>query len=361
MPKTIFRQIDQLFALGRRFGEKKKKLRKSGELESALTSCTTHDTYRKACMRFARDLAERRGSSKFQLCSIRKEEVHNFLERMKLARRPETVHQYASALRKLEELACAHFGRISWHIEEFERPRRRRTDVTPQRGPAYTPEEADQLISIIRQRDPILADALTFIRATGCRAESIFGTRRHRGRDTYRDFSKAVSVEDIDLTRGSVRLEEKGGRIRVVRYDRRYQALMEELVTSAGRGKLFAGLDQQAAYRQIRKAAAEAGITDRGLHGLRKTFAVQRYSEYHARIQDLIRARDWRTLCWEFPVGEQKAKRICRSPWPQTVEKLVRLKLSYDLGHNRIEVTYRYVPRPKVKQQNQNPTKTKEE
>lgn len=86
------------------------------------------------------------------------------------------MHQYFSALRKLEEMTNKRFGKVSWEIDQFERPRRRREDVTVQRGPAYTPEEANRLIQELRKINPKAGDALEFIRATGCRAESIFGT-----------------------------------------------------------------------------------------------------------------------------------------------------------------------------------------
>lgn len=78
--------------MSRSFGQKKKILREAGQLEAAVPGATTYDLYRAACMRFAEDLAERRGTTKFQICSVTSEEVKNFLERIKLTRRPETVH-----------------------------------------------------------------------------------------------------------------------------------------------------------------------------------------------------------------------------------------------------------------------------
>lgn len=89
-------------------------------------------------MRFARDLAERRGTEKFQIVSITPKEVQNFLERVKIVYRPETVHQYASALQKLQHMInkkyCKKDREINWKIEEFDRPRRTKEDVTVQRG-----------------------------------------------------------------------------------------------------------------------------------------------------------------------------------------------------------------------------------
>ena len=346
--KTIFRQVDQLFSMSRSFGQKKNVLREAGQLEAAVPGSTTYDVYRGACMRFAEDLAERRGTSKFQICSVTPEEIKNFLERLNLTRRPETVHQYASALGKLEEMTNKRFGKVSWEIDKFERPRRSREDVSIQRGPAYKPEEADRLIQGIREINPKAADALDFIRATGCRAESIFGVIRKKGSNkTYRDFKKVVTPERINLVRGTVKLIEKGGKVREVAYDRQYQGLMERLVKETPSGNLFAGVNQQSTYNQISAIASKAGFHGRGFHGMRKAFAVQRHKEYVSRVKELIQTKDWQKLSSEFPVSAQKTKRICESPVDKAVDVVARLRLTKDLGHNRVEVTYRYVPREK--------------
>ncbi|WP_333870965.1 hypothetical protein [Desulforamulus putei] len=345
--KTIYRQIDQLFSMSRSFGQKKKELKKAGQLDAAITGAATYDIYRAACMRFAKDLAERRGTTKFQICSVTSEEVRNFLERIKQIRRPETVHQYSSALEKLEKMTNKWFGRVSWKIEEFERPRRSREDVTVQRGPAYTPEEADRLIQELRKINPRAGDALEFIRATGCRAESIFGTALKKGNKTYRDFSKAITAERINLQKRTVTLIEKGGKVREVRYDGQFHNLMQRLVQEASYGGIFAGINQQTIYSQIKMIAEKSSFSGRGLHGMRKTFAVQRHKEYISRINELVKAKDWQRLAEEFSISEQKARRMCKNPLRKVVDVVARLRLTRDLGHNRVEVTYRYVPRGK--------------
>lgn len=60
-----------------------------------------------------------------------------------------------------------------------------------------------------------------------------------------------------------------------------------------------------------------------------------------------VSKKNWRTLVKEFLVTEQKARAICKNPHIRTNDNLARFKLFKDLGHNRIEVTYRYVPREK--------------
>jgi len=67
---------------------------------------------------------------------------------------------------KLENMTNERFGKASWRIDEFKKPRRKREDVTTQRGPAYTPREADKLIREIARMDKRSADVLNFIRAT---------------------------------------------------------------------------------------------------------------------------------------------------------------------------------------------------
>ena len=73
----------------------------------SVTGAKTFDDYRNACMRWAEDLAERRGTTKFQICDVKPEEIHNFLERIKLTHRPDTVHQYCAVLQKLENMTMS--------------------------------------------------------------------------------------------------------------------------------------------------------------------------------------------------------------------------------------------------------------
>lgn len=354
--KTIFRQVDQLFAMSRRFGESKTKLKEQGMMDESLAAAKTYDDYRAACMRWAEDLVSQRGTNKFQICDVKPDEIRNFLERLTLTHRPETVHQYCAALQKLENITNKRFGKVNWDIEVFKKPRRRRDDVTVQRGPAYTPQEADALIKRITGVDRRAADVLTFIRATGCRAESIFGRLVRTGgkvvkngkvikeMSVARDFSKAVIAERIDLINRTVTLCEKGGKWRTVQYDRSYQEFMERLVEENPNGSIFGELKQPTLYSHIKKVSYELGFHGRGLHGMRKTFAVHRFNKYILKITELVAQKDWRTLIREFPVGVQKAHEICKKEYLMTVDKVARLKLSKDLGHSRIEVTFRYVP-----------------
>lgn len=82
---------------------------------------------------------------------------------------------------------------------------------------------------------------------------------------------------------------------------------------------------------------------------MRKTFAVQRHKEYVSRINELVKAKDWQRLAEEFSISEQKARRMCKDPVNKVVDVVARLRLTRDLGHNRVEVTYWYVPRGIIK------------
>ena len=68
-------------------------------------------------------------------------------------------------------------------------------------------------------------------------------------------------------------------------------------------------------------------------------FAIEKTifrQEYTNRINELVKNNDWAALEKEFPVSQQKAQELCKKPYEKTVDELARLKLTKDLGHNRI-------------------------
>ena len=120
--KTIFRQVDELFGMCRNFGKSKK-----GSESHLISTGSTYSTYREACMRWAEDLAQRRGTKKFQITNVKPKEILNFLERVAIIYRPETVHQYAAALQKLEHMMNEKYcknRKVDWKIDKFEKPKR---------------------------------------------------------------------------------------------------------------------------------------------------------------------------------------------------------------------------------------------
>ncbi|ACV63468.1 hypothetical protein Dtox_2688 [Desulfofarcimen acetoxidans DSM 771] len=78
--------------MSKRFGKKKSELKVQGKMVASITGAKMFDDYKDACMRWANDLAERRGTNKFQICSVKPDEIKNFLERVAMTHRPDTVH-----------------------------------------------------------------------------------------------------------------------------------------------------------------------------------------------------------------------------------------------------------------------------
>jgi integrase len=109
----------------------------------------------------------------------------------------------------------------------------------------------------------------------------------------------------------------KGGRIREVRIDPKHSKFLEALKERGKRnsdGHIFRGRGSlgQRTERAVDEACRRLGIDDQGTHGFRRTFAQERYREYR---------------------GEG------------STDKEARRRLTHDLGHGRIAVTYSYVGR----------------
>ena len=118
-------------------------------------------------------------------------------------------------------------------------------------------------------------------------------------------------------------------------------------------------------HRAVKAAAEKEGFTGRGLHGFRKEFAVKRHAEYLQEVRTLVRTGNWQHLSERFSVSEKKARDMMTS-WSRALkagedkkerlrvvdramDNAARLRLSEDLGHNRVDVTFAYVPRKRKK------------
>lgn len=97
--KTIFRQIDQLFAMSRSESE-------------------VYDSYRYICMQFAEYLAKKRNTTKFLICKIKAEEVNDYLQKSSMSDNPEMNHIYWCALKILEKITCKYFWFVDWELPE---------------------------------------------------------------------------------------------------------------------------------------------------------------------------------------------------------------------------------------------------
>ena len=166
----------------------------------------------------------------------------------------------------------------------------------------YTEDEAQAIIDQITLKDPIVGRLLTLMWAGGLRiSEAVY-----------------LRAQDIDLVNGTISLNQegnvnrtKGGKPRIFSYSPMSQEFMSILKNSPGiqpTGHLFTdklGLPDRA-RKHVRQACRELGIRPLGTHGFRKTFSVE---EYH-------RARS---------LGADDRQAL--------------LETSYELGHNRIDVT----------------------
>jgi integrase len=167
----------------------------------------------------------------------------------------------------------------------------------------YTEEEAQAIIGYIAPQDPIVARLLTLMWAGGLRISEATWLR----------------VQDIDLAKGTVSLNQegnknrtKGGKPRKFPYAPWAQEFMAAIKNSPDiqpTGHLFAdrlGLAEQA-RKLVRKACRELGIQPLATHGYRKTFSVEEYHRARARGAD---------------------------------DRQALLETSHKLGHNRIDITH---------------------
>jgi len=167
---------------------------------------------------------------------------------------------------------------------------------------AYTEEQAQAIITHIAPQDPIIAELLTLMWASGLRIREA----------TY------LRAQDIDLENGLISLNmegnvnrTKGGKPRTFTYSPQAQEFMTSLKNSPDiqpTGHLFtgrSGLPDRARLR-VRNSCRELGIQPLATHGFRKAFSVEAY--HRARSEG---------------AGDRQAL----------------LETSLKLGHNRVDVT----------------------
>jgi len=387
--KTIYMQMKSLIQRARCYGASKRE----DTPEVRQVSIYNMNTFEKVWsvgMSFARWLSDQRGTPVFRMVDVKDGDVDGYMRHRKQLYdegklTASTLQADVAALKKLEAMVNQRYGKVEWKIPKergarrlkWDLPKRVRGKNTIQRGPAYTREQGDRLVLEVERRcGKTVADALSFCRATGCRLESLVDMGE-----------KGVRASRININEGTVTLLEKGGKWRTVKYDRGYQEFMENLVAGTqeedGDRYLFAGMfhgsktpgedltteqmweeKKRAArflHRVIKVTAEKEGFSGRGLHGFRKEFAVKRHSEYLKEICGLVQSKNWQGLNSKYGVSERKAKDIVEG-WAKAsrdrkerhclikeMDCLARLKLSKDLGHNRLDVTFAYVPRKSKK------------
>ena len=383
--KTIYMQVKSLVQRARRYGVSKRE--EPPEIRQvSIYNMNTYEKVRSVGMSFARWLSEQRGTPVFRMVEIKAREVDAYVRhRKELYERGEvtaaTLQADISAIKKIEAMVNYRYGNVEWGIpaerggrrEKWGLPRRERDKNAPQRGPAYTQKQGDRIVRELELRcGREVADALRFCRATGCRLESLVDLGE-----------KGIRASRINTKEGTITLLEKGGKWRTVQYDSRYQEFMEGLAARAQgdnrdrplfawpvKGSNAPGGERLKAeqmweekkraarylHRAVKEAAEKDGFTGRGLHGFRKEFAVRRHAEYLREVRSMVQSKNWQGLSSGYGVSERKARDIVEG-WARVgrdvkecrrlakeMDCLARLKLSKDLGHNRLDVTYAYVP-----------------
>jgi integrase len=289
-------QIDKAFKRINRINHSRRKDGEGARGAYGVYSGRTWDDYRESCRPFA-EWAKKEYGIKTDIRLLTREMAQAYLDhKARQGRAGGTLGRIKSAIVKL---SVALYGEGNkWKLEETWHSDRR-----PEK--AYTPQQARQIEASVRQhaRDPQTADVVKLASTGGLRRQEAVYLR---GQD--------INVEKCTLTlvKGT-----KGGKVRTVHIDpkhRKYLAKLKRQAASNGDGSVFRGRGGLA--RRVENAVAAAckrlGIARKGVHAFRKTWAQERYHAYR-----------------EQGLSDTQARR----------------KLSRELGHRRIDVTYHYVPR----------------
>ncbi len=170
---------------------------------------------------------------------------------------------------------------------------------------SYSAGDADRILAHVRQQPSgnDLALMLRLVQASGLRHSEIAHLRE----------------SNLDRERGILdvaRTFAKGGRPRTVELDERVQTDIRSVLADIPAGRNWLWTDGHRLARDlqdaIREACEELDIAPKGMHGFRATFA-ERY--------------------------------VLRRIDEGATENDARLEVSHALGHGRVSVTYRYVPR----------------
>jgi len=181
------------------------------------------------------------------------------------------------------------------------------SDRRPER--AYTPDQAERIVGYLRAhaRDGQVADVVQLQWVAGLRVSE---AAMIRGQDID---PRTCTVHAVRAT--------KGGRPRVINVDSQHRPFLEKLKEQAQAhldGHVFQGRGSRGAslVRRTQEAVSYAcerlEITGYGTHGFRRSWAQERYGTLRDQGLD-----------------DHEARRL----------------VAQGLGHNRLDVTYSYIPR----------------
>lgn len=287
-------------------GVSRHELKQRGVQENYIVSFRTMQEYTKACVRFAKWCRSEYGVRHVSDIT------------------PQMARAYIRSLTE-RELSGGHIGRTKAAIRKFDialrkariRPRTAppllqagggwHSDRRPER--AYSDQATKKIISDLKQhaRDPQVADVVRLQRVAGLRVSE----------------AAMIRGKDIDVDRCTIHVSAatKGGREREVQVDEKYRPFLEHLKERAGQhrdGHVFQGRGDRGASLvrrvsgSVRQACRRLKLEHFGTHGFRKTWAQERYRALR-----------------QAGASDREARR----------------KVSQELGHNRLSVTYSYIPK----------------
>jgi integrase len=208
-----------------------------------------------------------------------------------------TVNKLLAALEKVH-LGCTKLGwtknpnPVTKELRDWVKSFRDDSDVrSPRFG--YRPEDAEKVIKYLQDKNSVYALPAELTLCCGLREDEIAG----------------LKGENIDGYHKLLHITGKGGRYRPV-------PIPEDLLSRLNRSKQYLftpSASWRAGFRRtVRDATKALGIEISGVHRLRANYAQNKYREF---------------------IDQGKS------------EKQARLRISELLGHARIDVTYKYVPK----------------
>lgn len=210
---------------------------------------------------------------------------------------PGTVNKLLAALEKVH-LGCTKLGwtkepcPITPELREWVKSFRDDSDVrSPRYG--YKPEDAERVVSYLKEKKSAYTLPAELALRCGLREDEIAG----------------LKGENIDVEQKLLHITGKGGRYRPV-------PIPDDLLSQLNRSKQYLftpSASWRAGFRRtVREATKALGIEISGVHRLRANFAQNKYQDFLTQGME---------------------------------EREARCKVSELLGHARIDVTYKYIPK----------------
>jgi len=210
---------------------------------------------------------------------------------------PGTVNKLLAALEKVH-LGCSKLGwtksscPITPELRKWVKSFRDDSDVRAPRF-GYKPEDAEKVVTYLKEKKSVYALPAELALHCGLREDEIAG----------------LKGENIDVENKLLHITGKGGRYRPV-------PIPEDLLNQLNRSKQYLftpSASWRAGFRRtVMEATKALGIEISGVHRLRANFAQNKYQDF------LVKGMD---------------------------EREARRQVSELLGHARIDVTYKYVPK----------------